>query len=203
MQAEQTQDQRERTWLRLAQYGETIVSRGEDVKWKIGDLACMVAKRWQRQTGTLMAFAVAIKLPRPRAIYEYHEVAEYFTKSARRGVFESCELLSWAHFRATYRYCKRNGKPLEEAIPMLYSANDNMLSVETYEEKLRKDPDGDWITMRRRIPLLICGYHNPEGSNHTDIIVRVSKVDGQAVMDLSTQLEFVPYLGLRWSEKKV
>jgi hypothetical protein len=190
-------------WLELVEQGQDVVQTGDNVKWQLGRLACRVAERWNRSKKTLIAFAGEIKMAHPRAIYEYHEVAEYFPESAYCELISECPMLTWSHFREEYRYSKRTSSTLDMSKTRLRSASDNLLTVEQYGELLRKDPNGNWITTRKRIPCNIINHQTFEGTEYMDIVIRVPKVDGQTALELQAQRDFITYLALRWSEQRI
>jgi hypothetical protein len=84
-------------------------------------------------------------MPRPKAIYEWAGTEKMFPKSARAH-FANSHVICWSHYRAAYRRAKKLDLGFEDAMDSLLAAHNNEMDVEEFEEHLRGDPGGDWIT---------------------------------------------------------
>ncbi len=110
-------------WDKLVQAGRDARATGDDVKWTVGRLAVTAAKTFavdkdgnpidQKRKFVLKDFAVQIgMIDNPRMIYDYHDVAAYWSESAQAH-FKDC---TWSAFRET----SRHGLPIDRASTIMH-----------------------------------------------------------------------------------
>lgn len=110
-------------WDKLVQAGRDARTTGDDVKWTVGRLAVTAAKMFavdkdgnpidQKRKFVLKDFATQIgMIDNPRMIYEYHDVAAYWSESAQAH-FKDC---TWSAFRET----SRHKLPLDRASTIMH-----------------------------------------------------------------------------------
>lgn len=106
-------------------------------RWRLGDLACLVAKQYGRNT--IAAFAKDIGEPVAR-LRGYRTVSNFFDRgNSTRVEFSESDVVSWSHFREALRLRKKYGEQAAQmADDFIRHVADNALTVEKAKVQLNK-----------------------------------------------------------------
>lgn len=116
---------------------EACVSAGIQAKallnegrWAIGDLACLIATRYNENA--IRNYAHSIKYG-VRSVYEYRQVAGYWEMCARAQYLQECPNLDYSHYREAMRL-----KSLKAAKAFLYECADQDWTYDKARIELNK-----------------------------------------------------------------
>jgi hypothetical protein len=128
---EEASKQGEDIWDTAANLGAMINKSLDRKQFTLGDLACLVAKRYGQDT--LGDFATSIGV-RKKRLQEYRTVCRTFEKSARADILSQCPQLSYSHLRlAAHKF-----DTLDDSMAFLNACADSNWSVEKAELKAKE-----------------------------------------------------------------
>lgn len=86
--------------------GQDALAQGDHTRWLLGDLACIVQKRYGHNSIKTFADGFHAK---PKTVQEYRTVCLRFTKSVRAGIMGQYPDLTYSDFRIAARIVKTPG----------------------------------------------------------------------------------------------
>lgn len=194
------QKRSERQWARLETLGQQFAGDDDKAKWRLGRLGAIVAKKWKRKEGTLLAFALAIKMDKPKNIYEWAAMASFYPKFAV-AEFQDSPHITWSFYREAYRQAKRCNGDIEDAMEWLTAAHDNEMDYDTFKSHLKDDPRGAWVTKRWRSDVKLNSAIAEDGEGSILLMIDASKV--QMIHDLKGKRNVRYVFTVVYDEEKI
>ncbi len=114
-------------WEALADAGRRVTNDQDENRWKYGDLAIRVARRYGEES--IAQFAADIGLRSAKTLYDYHRVSAFFPY----GLRQEFPALFWSHYREALRV-----EDLEGAMDMLAKASDGNWTVDYMRVEINK-----------------------------------------------------------------
>ena len=140
----------------------------DERRWRLGDLACLVATEYGRNTIALFAKDTNTSVASMRG---YRTVSSFFDRgSTTRVEFANSDVVSWSHFRMALRFRRKYGEQapqmiddfvrtvanealtIEQAgVKLAASIGKDTPPVKLFDGELCAESAGEWIVFRLRI----------------------------------------------------